>query len=131
VYGWWQWNKTPSTEVSVRTWPLFHHGIALVVLSAVSVGLATLATSMLDASYLYLDAFITVFSVFTTVLVAHKVRENWLYWMVINGFAAFLYFEKSLYLTCILFVLYLGFAVYGYISWGKEQHTSDAPQPVN
>ena len=72
---------------------------------------------MLDANYIYLDAFITVFSVFTTVLVAHKVRENWLYWIIINLFAAYLYFAKDLALTGILFLCYTGFAIYGYIQW--------------
>ena len=76
---------------------------------------------VLDADYLYLDAFITVFSVFTTVLVAHKVLENWLYWMVINSFAAYLYFAKDMHLTGILFIGYLGFAIYGYMSWQSNK----------
>ena len=82
--------------------------------------LSHFASTVLDANYIYLDAFITVFSVFTTVLVAHKVRENWLYWIVINLFAAYLYFAKDLALTGMLFLCYTGFAVYGFIQWGIQ-----------
>ncbi|MBL4631061.1 MAG: nicotinamide mononucleotide transporter [Paraglaciecola sp.] len=120
VYGWWQWNKPETQQANVITWPYTKHLIAILVLFIASMALAYLAKSILDAEHLYLDAFITVFSVFTTILVAHKVHENWLYWMLINSFGVYLFFSKELYLTAALSFLYLGFSVYGYISWGKN-----------
>ncbi|MDU0355586.1 nicotinamide riboside transporter PnuC [Paraglaciecola aquimarina] len=123
VYGWWQWNKPQQRDIQVITWPYSRHISAIASLVVVSVILAQLANSIFDANYLYLDAFITVFSVFTTVLVAHKVRENWLYWIVINSISVYLYLAKDLYLTALLTVLYFGFAVYGYVNWGKTQQT--------
>jgi nicotinamide mononucleotide transporter len=53
------------------------------------------------------------------------VRENWLYWIVINLFAAYLYFANDLVLTGILFLCYTGFAVYGFIQWGTEANTEE------
>ncbi|MGJ8682772.1 nicotinamide riboside transporter PnuC [Paraglaciecola sp.] len=120
VYGWWHWNKPETQNVPVISWTLPKHIVSIIVLTILSLGLAYLAKSILDSEHLYLDAFITVFSVFTTVLVAHKVRENWLYWAVINASGAYLYVAKDLYLTTLLTTLYLGFSVYGYINWGKN-----------
>jgi nicotinamide mononucleotide transporter len=118
VYGWLQWRK-PDNEQSVMSWPIARHLSWCVILALFSVVLSQFASMVLDAEYLYLDAFITVFSVFTTVLVANKVLENWLYWMVINTFASYLYFVKDMPLTGLLFIAYLGFAIYGYVSWKK------------
>jgi nicotinamide mononucleotide transporter len=119
LYGWRQWNKPLIQQAAVTSWAYSKHLYYIFGLTLLSVILALVADSVLDNQHLYLDAFVTVFSVFSTILVAHKVRENWLYWIVINVFASYLYFNNSLYLTSLLFVLYAFFAVYGYISWGK------------
>jgi nicotinamide mononucleotide transporter len=120
VYGLMKWRESQADTLLVQSWPLSRHIICIIVLTIGSVTLSYFASSMLDANHIYLDAFITVFSVYTTILVAHKVRENWLYWIVINIFASYLYFAKDLTLTGILFLCYTGFAVYGFIQWRIE-----------
>ncbi|WP_158968335.1 nicotinamide riboside transporter PnuC [Paraglaciecola sp. L3A3] len=127
VYGWWQWNKPGSKHLKVISWTFSKHILSIVGLTVLSFVLAYLAKSILDAQHLYLDAFITVFSVFTTILVAHKVRENWIYWAVINASGVYLYIAKDLYLTSVLTTLYLGFSVYGYINWGKDKQSDVLP----
>jgi nicotinamide mononucleotide transporter len=127
VYGWWQWNKPESKNLEVTSWTGSRHMLSIVGLTVLSFVLAYLAKSILDAQHLYLDAFITVFSVFTTILVAHKVRENWIYWAVINASGIYLYLAKDLYLTSVLTTLYLGFSVYGYINWGKDKPSDVLP----
>ena len=119
VYGWFMWRVQPTGQVAVQSWPFRRHATWVILLIILSLVLSQFASMVLDADYLYLDAFITVFSVYTTVLVAHKVLENWLYWIVINTFASFLYFLKDMPLTGLLFVGYLGFAIYGYNRWKK------------
>ena len=63
------------------------------------------------------DTFTTVFSVVATILVIKKVLENWLYWIVIDLVSIFLYFEKDLHLSSILFMIYTIIAIKGYFSW--------------
>lgn len=63
------------------------------------------------------DLIVTVFSIITTVMVAHKIYENWFYWMVINTLAAWVYFSTGLQLSGGLMLLYTGFAVYGWWQW--------------
>jgi nicotinamide mononucleotide transporter len=120
VYGLMKWRESHADTLLVQSWPLSRHMICIIALTIGSITLSYFASSVLDANYIYLDAFITVFSVYTTILVAHKIRENWLYWIVINIFASYLYFAKDLTLTGILFLCYTGFAVYGFSQWRIE-----------
>jgi nicotinamide mononucleotide transporter len=120
VYGLIKWRDSHADILVVKSWPISRHVMCVVGLIIGAVALSYFASSVLDVNYIHLDAFITVFSVFTTILVAHKVRENWLYWIVINLFASYLYFAKDLILTGILFICYTGFAVYGFVKWRVE-----------
>lgn len=36
-----------------------------------------------------------------------KVLENWLYWIVVDGAAIYLYIDRELYLTALLFAIYV------------------------
>ncbi|MDP5032066.1 nicotinamide riboside transporter PnuC [Paraglaciecola sp.] len=121
VYGWLQWQKDSDKALDITSWTVKQHIAAVLLLVLISVLLSVLGASIFDSAYLYLDAFITVFSVFTTVLVAKKVRENWLYWIVIDAVAVYLYLAKGLLLTGLLFVIYSVFAIYGYLQWSKSK----------
>lgn len=118
VYGWWQWQRmAQQQEDRVQTRALSFHIPAIIGLSCVSWALASGMAGTFNSQYLYLDALVTVFSLFTTYLVTQKVLENWLYWIVIDAAAAWLYWHSELYLTALLFLGYLGFACYGYLKW--------------
>jgi hypothetical protein len=85
-----------------------------VLLSAVS---GWLSASETTAAVRYVDALTAWGSVFATWLVARKVLENWLYWIVLDCAAAGLYWSQGLIATAVLFVLYSAIAVQGYRSW--------------
>lgn len=119
VYGWMKWQGKAQSNLTVVTWVLPKHLTWIAMLTFLALCLSLISTNFFDPKYVYLDAFISIFSVFTTVLVAHKVLENWLYWIVINSFSSYLYFSKELYWTCCLFVIYVIFAIYGYRHWRK------------
>lgn len=135
LYGFWLWNqseKTTTTEqtathVSIhqRSWN-FHIGFIVIGASLSALIGWYLASS--EASQLpYLDATVTVFSVMNTVLMARKVLENWLYWIIIDAAAIYLYWESGFYVTIIMFSLYLLLAFYGYRLWKQlitQQQTS-------
>jgi nicotinamide mononucleotide transporter len=122
VYGWLQWNKhiKAEREMMIQVWSMKRHVISFVSLVVVSLLLITFFSGSFDSNHLVLDIVITVFSVFTTVLVAHKVLENWLYWILINSAAVYLYWSNQLVLTSILFVIYVAMALYGYWQWRQQ-----------
>ncbi|MDG1444970.1 MAG: nicotinamide mononucleotide transporter family protein, partial [Methylophilaceae bacterium] len=67
-----------------------------------------------------LDAYTTVFAVMNTWLMAKKILQNWLYWVMIDAVAVVLYVQTSYYATAALFVLNTILAIAGYISWVKQ-----------
>jgi nicotinamide mononucleotide transporter len=122
VYGFIDWKKgrTEDAGVLIRTWTMQQH-----VLAAIAAAIATVINGWLlgrtDAAAPYLDSFVTWASVITTWMVARRVLENWLYWIVVDGIAAYLYFTQGLLATTVLFVIYLGIVVRGYFVWRNER----------
>ena len=123
VYGFIDWRKgrTSSGDVAIRSWTWHQHLLAsaLVVVAAVING--WLLTRSTNAASPYVDSFVTWGSVITTWMVARRVIENWLYWIVVDAVAAWLYFSQGLLLTTLLFIIYLGIVVRGYFVWRSEQ----------
>ncbi len=129
VYGWYQWQRggQHQTGLKISRWSLANHSMAIgIVLIATAIS-GYLLTANTDARLPYLDSFTTWAGVVTTVMVARKIIENWLYWVVIDMVSIFLYLDRGLYQTAGLFVLYIVLAVVGYIIWIKkyrEQYTA-------
>ena len=127
VYGFMQWRTQFRSQdsadaagfVSTRLTAQQHTLILSAILIA-TVLLAQVVMAYSNSLYVYTDAFVTVSSVITTVMVAHRKIENWLYWMVINTVASWLYWQVDLYLSSLLFVFYVGLSVYGWAQWKKQ-----------
>lgn len=123
VYGWYQWQYGSNhKQRRIVSWPLKKH-LGLIVVTGMTVPLLGYVTSQLGASMPYLDAFTTCFAVLATVMVAHKVLENWHYWLVINLLSVYLFISKDLYLTATMFALYVILTIIGYINWNKHYAT--------
>ena len=73
-----------------------------------------------DAAFPYFDAFVTVSSIVTTYMVARKILENWVYWLVVDSLSMYLYLERGLYLYAGLFALYLVLVVIGLVRWHRD-----------
>lgn len=132
LYGWSQWRRHANSDedLHIHTWPLSHHlrwlaAIALLVLVS-----GYLLANNTTAARPYLDSFTTWASVFTTWLVARKVLENWLYWIVIDAVSIFLYIDRGLYLTAMLFVVYVVIAVFGLLQWQQRYNAQAVPCPT-
>ncbi|MCL1090527.1 nicotinamide riboside transporter PnuC [Shewanella profunda] len=119
LYGYWLWTQGGDKQqgVKVTTWPLKKHLTLIVTTGIISLLVGHGMATYTQAAFPYLDAATTCFAVMTTYLVAKKVLENWLYWVVIDLVSIYLYLSKGLMLTSLLFVLYVGLAVVGYFLW--------------
>ena len=133
VYGWWHWRGGASAAAEplpVRTWPWHYHVAAIVLVLAASLASGAALTHAGLGRLPYLDSFTTWGAILTTWMVAQKLLENWLYWLVVDGVSLYLYVDRGLHLTALLFVVYLVIVVFGYFQWRRhyrEQHAaSDA-----
>jgi nicotinamide mononucleotide transporter len=105
---------------------LKRHAVILLATSLASVVIGFVMTNYTHADFAYLDSFTTCFAVVTTYLVAKKVLENWLYWIVIDAASMYLYFEKGYYPTLVLFVFYTIMAAWGFKTWYEEYEQHQA-----
>lgn len=124
IYGWYCWQSTlkSAKPQPIQRWALQTHVIAIVFLTVLSVGLGWLMANFTPADFPYIDTLTTVFAVFATYLVAKKVLENWLYWIVIDAVSIYLYIAKDLQPTAVLFAIYVLMAIYGYMQWSGRYH---------
>ena len=76
-----------------------------------------LLTRYSQAALPFLDSFTTWGAIVATFMVARKILENWLYWFVIDAVSIWLYINRDLYFTTLLFAAYLVMIVIGYRSW--------------
>ena len=68
----------------------------------------------------FIDSMLTWSSVYTTFLVARKVYENWYWWFVIDSLSVCLYFTRHLYLTMLLYSVYVILCVIGMREWRRS-----------
>jgi len=122
VYGYVEWKRgqSESGDVAIRSWNVSQHAMALLAVVAATVLNGWLLRDT-DAAAPYLDSFVAWGSVVTTWMVARRVIENWLYWIVVDGVGAWLFYSRGLLFTTLLFVVYLYIVVRGYIVWRREQ----------
>jgi nicotinamide mononucleotide transporter len=136
VYGFIEWRRGQSEQdgVLIRSWTPMQHALAFVAVIAIAALNGWWLARETHAAAPYVDSFVTWASVLTTVMVARRVIENWLYWVVVDSIAAGLYYSQGLLVTTLLFVIYVGIVIRGYITWRREQAVQRAhgaiAQPV-
>ena len=124
VYGWLQWNKVNGNETKfiVRTWSIKQHVIVISMILMFAYISGSLLNIYTKAALPFIDAFTTWGAIVATYMVAKKLLENWIYWFVIDSISILLFLSRELYLTSILFFVYLIIIYFGYKSWTKIKY---------
>jgi nicotinamide mononucleotide transporter len=119
AYGWWHWQHGArgDGELAISRWGARQHLGAIAVVAAASLLSGALLAAHTSAALPYLDSFTTWGSILTTWMVARKILENWLYWLVIDSVSIYLYVDRALYLTALLFAAYVVIVIFGYRQW--------------
>jgi nicotinamide mononucleotide transporter len=86
----------------------------------VMLGIVSVLKSFTDSDVPWGDGFTTAGSIMATWMLARKVLEHWLVWIVVDSVAAGLYFYKGLYPSFTLYLIYTFIAVIGYFQWRKS-----------
>lgn len=135
IYGWFHWlgkkkmDKAPIANINTRTLSPKSWLVSLfvvLVLMFIIYWILLYGPSFFDlpASDLPLgDAFTTSASIVATWMLARKILENWLYWIVIDAVSLGMYIYKGLYITSLLFLIYTIMAVIGYFQWKKAMRS--------
>ena len=128
VYGWYSWKygniKAQNEQLKITTYGITNNFKIIGILILISIVLGYIMANYTSADFAYLDTFTTVFAVFATYMLAKKVLENWIYWVVIDTVSIYIYIQKGFYLTAVLFAIYTVLACVAYIQWKKEYKKS-------
>ena len=140
VYGWYQWrglsaengksSVTSSAKLTIKLWSIRQHALALLSVIFLVMLSGYLLSENTAAAMPYLDSFTTWGSVITTYMVAKKILENWIYWLVVDSVSIYLYWDRGLYLTTLLFCLYIIIVIYGFFHWNKLYRQQKDRQPL-
>lgn len=124
IYGWYFWvsgktkiennNVIKTSKLNAKQW-LFSILLSLVFFGFIFFILKKFTDSAVPVG----DAFTTALSFVATWLLARKILENWLFWIVIDAASTGLYIYKGLYPTAILFTVLTILAFVGYIKWKR------------
>ncbi|MFT5794101.1 MAG: nicotinamide mononucleotide transporter [Candidatus Azotimanducaceae bacterium] len=128
VYGWYQWRQPNDGQApaSIQTWPWSRHALVILAVAGLSALSGFLLERYTDAQSPYLDAFTTWASVVTTYMVTRKVLENWAYWLLIDSLSIYLYLDRALYFTSLLFAVYIIIIFFGWYRWQQRYHQQHA-----
>ena len=85
-----------------------------------TIGIGTFFRYNTDASLPYVDALTTSMSLIAQWMIARKKIENWLLWIVADVIYVGMYVFKHLYLTSLLYFIFIILAIIGWQQWKKD-----------
>lgn len=118
IYGWMTWGAEGDFKVITWGWETNAYLVAGGAVAVAIIG--TLLNKYTTAKMAYVDSFTTIFSFVATWLMIHTVFENWVYWLVIDSISVFMYANRGLYLSSILFLIYTIMSVNGFYQWVEQ-----------
>jgi nicotinamide mononucleotide transporter len=119
VYGWVAW-RPGGADGRPRSWPWPRHLLLLA-----GVGVASAVSTFLLAYFSASDAPLadslgTWASLVATWLLARRILETWLGWIVIDAGLAALFVSQGLPATAVLYLAYAGLAIVGWRAWRRS-----------
>tara|TARA_B100000029_G_C17033110_1_gene762989 strand:- start:15 stop:611 length:597 start_codon:yes stop_codon:yes gene_type:complete len=118
-YGHYNWNKKQQS-LQISEWSIGKHLFILIVGAIFTFLIGFYFATYTNSKMPIIDSFTTVFAVLATYMVIKKILGNWLYWIVVDTASVYLYFNRDLHLTSLLFIAYTIIAIFGYFSWIKK-----------
>ena len=121
-YGWYKWNlvKSQAGKVKIRIAGLRQCGVYFIYTVLLTVLISFILINYTDSTIPVWDAFTTAGSILATWMLARRILENWLFWIIIDLISMGLYIYKGLYPTVVLFFVYTVMAFIGYVKWKKS-----------
>jgi nicotinamide mononucleotide transporter len=121
-WGWWQWlrgTQDGGAPLVVRSLSPRGRGIALLLFAIAWPTLALLLDHGTDSDVPWFDAFPTAGSLLGQWLLGRKYVENWPAWVVVNIVSVVLFAIKGLWLTVLLYGLFVVMSFIGWRAWRR------------
>ncbi len=122
-WGWWQWRRgtdAAGAALHVRSLGATGRCIALALLALAWPATALFLQRFTDTDVPWWDAFPTAASVLGQWLLGRKYVENWPVWIVVNVVGVALFAYKGLWLTVVLYAVFVVMSLVGWSSWRRR-----------
>ncbi|MDR0829095.1 MAG: nicotinamide riboside transporter PnuC [Prevotellaceae bacterium] len=121
VYGFWAWLRKKSDNSTLQISKISTKNLLIsLISSAVCFALLYFVLDKYtDTKVPFIDAFTTALCIVGTYLLARKVLENWLFFIVADVVMVWLSISQKLYLLAFLYAVYSTMGVFGYFRWKK------------
>jgi nicotinamide mononucleotide transporter len=122
LWGWWQWlrgTRADGTALQVSALPSRTVPWLLVALALAWPATGLFLKTYTDTDVPWWDAFPTAASVIGQWLLGRKYIENWFAWIVVNVVSVGLFAYKGLWLTVLLYLLFIAMSFAGWRAWQR------------
>jgi nicotinamide mononucleotide transporter len=128
IYGWLHWTRGGTDNSTLKVTKTSLKVLSVCVLASLSLWYAIYCILQFTNTDVPIgDAFTTAAAIVATWMLARKLLENWLFWIVIDFVSLILYIQKGLWATSVLFLIYTVVAVVGYFSWKRDMEKALEP----
>ena len=122
LWGWWQWLRGTQADgeaLEVRSLPASARWWLLAALAAAWPATGLFLKTFTNTDVPWWDAFPTAASVIGQWLLGRKYIENWPAWIVVNVVSVGLFAYKGLWLTTLLYGLFIAMSFIGWRAWQR------------
>ena len=134
IYGFWQWTRKSGTGTSGtgeaaasqeailyrNMTPRLFAGISFAILALFAL-LYYVLHHFTDSPIPVGDAFTTAVGIVATWMLARRIIEHWIFWIIVNCVSVYLYYLRGLYPTMFLYICYAVLAAIGLYTWKKKK----------
>ena len=126
VYGWYEWLHGGEHRSALRVTRITPRlGVVLAAVTVVgALALGAILQRATDAALPFMDASLSSTSLVAQWMMTRKKLENWLLWIFVDVLYVGMFTYKGLYITAILYAVFLALAVAGYRDWRASWRTS-------
>ena len=121
-WGWWQWLRgtlADGTALRVRSLGVRGRWVALAAMAIAWPATGWFLKRFTDTDVPWWDAFPTAGSVIGQWLLGRKYVENWPAWVIVNVVSVGLFAYKGLWLTVLLYAVFIVMSFAGWQAWRK------------
>jgi len=129
-WGWWQWLRGHSADgQDLHVQRLSRPGVIKTIAACAILWPVTglILKNFTNTDVPWWDAFPTAVSLVGQFLLGRKYIQNWLVWVAVNTVSVGLFAYKGLWLTAVLYTLFIGLSLAGWRAWHARLGVQ--PQP--
>jgi len=124
IYGWYHWargtHKNNSEKLPVTRIKLITAVSLLIIFIGLWLSITIVLIHFTDSNVPWGDAFTAAGSIVATWMLARKILEHWIIWIIVDAVSVGLYLFKDMYPTVFLYTIYTVIAIFGFFIWKRD-----------